>query len=165
MKTLNYFIALIAGLLLGFPFTAMTQDVPQSYGPAITLEMAKKVAAAAEAEALKNKWNVFIAIVDSNTNLVLVHRMDDAQLGSLNVAQKKAYTAAAFRRSTKGFEDGVAAGGSGLRVLGNDQIMPVEGGLPIVLNGKIIGAIGISGVTSQQDGVIAKAAIDSLGMK
>ncbi len=149
-------------LLLVAQFTTAAQDAPPSYGPAITLEQAKKVAAAAEAEARKNKWNVFIVIVDSSTNLVLMQRMDDTQLGSLNVAQKKAYTAAAFRRSTKVFEDGIVAGGIGMRILGNEQAMPIEGGLPIIVNGKVIGAIGVSGVTSQQDGIIAKAGAEAL---
>ena len=164
MKRPKWPIALIMAVL-ALPCAALPQDAPQSYGPNITLELAKRIAAGAEAEALKNKWNVFIAIVDANANLVLVHRIDDAQLGSLNVAQKKAYTAAAFRRSTKVFEDGVAAGGAGLRVLSNDQIMPIEGGLPIVLNGKVVGAIGVSGVTPQQDGIVAKAGINSLEKK
>lgn len=142
--------------------TTIAQDVPPSYGPAITLEQAKKVAAAAEAEAKKNKWNVYIVVVDSSTNVVLMQRMDDAQLGSLNVAQKKAFTAAAFKRSTKIFEDGIAKGGVGMRILGNDQAMPIEGGLPIFVNGKIVGAIGVSGVTSEQDGIIAKAGVEAL---
>ena len=142
--------------------TTIAQDAAPSYGPAITLEQAKKVAAAAEAEAKKNKWNVYIVVVDSSTNVVLMQRMDDAQLGSLNVAQKKAFTAAAFKRSTKVFEDGIAKGGVGMRILGNDQAMPIEGGLPIFVNGKIVGAIGVSGVTSEQDGIIAKAGAEAL---
>jgi glc operon protein GlcG len=142
--------------------TTIAQDAPPSYGPAITLEQAKKVAAAAEAEARKNKWNVYIVVVDSSTNVVLMQRMDDAQLGSLNVAQKKAFTAAAFKRSTKVFEDGIVKGGIGMRILGNDQAMPIEGGLPIFVNGKIVGAIGVSGVTSEQDGIIAKAGAEAL---
>lgn len=161
MKRIRLSFALLAVLLLT-QFTITAQDAPPSYGPAITLEQAKKVAAAAEAEARKNKWNVFIVIVDANTNLVLLQRMDDTQLGSLNVAQRKAFTAAAFRRSTKVFEDGVAAGGAGLRVLASDQIIAIEGGLPIIVNGKVIGAIGVSGVTSQQDGIIAKAGAEAL---
>ncbi len=142
--------------------TTIAQDAPPSYGPVITLEQAKKVAAAAEAEARKNKWNVYIVVVDSSTNVVLMQRMDDAQLGSLNVAQKKAFTAAAFKRSTKVFEDGIVKGGIGMRILGNDQAMPIEGGLPIFVNGKIVGAIGVSGVTSEQDGIIAKAGAEAL---
>lgn len=161
MNRMRLSFALLAVLLLT-QFTITAQDAPPSYGPAITLEQAKKVAAAAEAEARKNKWNVYIVIVDSSTNLVLMQRMDDTQLGSLNVAQKKAYTAAAFRRSTKVFEDGIVAGGIGMRILGNDQAMPIEGGLPIIVNGKVIGAIGVSGVTSQQDGIIAKAGAEAL---
>jgi uncharacterized protein GlcG (DUF336 family) len=143
-------------------FVAFAQDPPPSYGPAITLEQAKKVVAAAEAEARKNKWNVVITVVDSATNLVLLQRMDDTQIGSIRIAQKKAHTAAALRRSTKVFEDQVAAGGMGLRMLGNDEVIPLEGGLPIYLSGKIIGAIGVSGVTSQQDGIVAKAGADAL---
>jgi uncharacterized protein GlcG (DUF336 family) len=142
--------------------TITAQDAPPSYGPAITLEQAKKVVAAAEAEARKNKWNVVITVVDAATNLVLLQRMDDTQIGSLRISQKKAHTAAALRRSTKVFEDQVAAGGMGLKVLGNDEVIPIEGGLPIYGNGKIIGAIGVSGVTSQQDGLIAKAGADAL---
>lgn len=161
MRTFRLLFTLTT-LLLFAQFTITAQDAPPSYGPAITLEQAKKVAAAAEAEARKNKWNVFIVIVDSATNPVLMQRMDDTQLGSLNVAQKKAYTAAAFRRSTKVFEDGIVAGGIGMRILGNDQAMPIEGGLPIIVNGKVIGAIGVSGVTSQQDGIIAKAGVEAL---
>ena len=159
MKRLSF--AFFAVLLIS-QLTITAQDAPPSYGPAITLEQAKKVAAAAEAEARKNKWNVYLVIVDSSTNLVLMQRMDDTQLGSLNVAQKKAYTAAAFRRSTKVFEDGIAAGGIGMRILGNEQAMPIEGGLPIIVNGKVIGAIGVSGVTSQQDGIVAKAGAEAL---
>jgi glc operon protein GlcG len=154
-------LILILMVILHFSAT-IAQDAPPSYGPAITLEQAKKVAAAAEAEAKKNKWNVYIVVVDSSTNVVLMQRMDDAQLGSLNVAQKKAFTAAAFKRSTKVFEDGIAKGGVGMRILGNDQAMPIEGGLPIFVNGKIVGAIGVSGVTSEQDGIIAKAGAEAL---
>lgn len=161
MKSLRLSLALLIVLLLA-QFTITAQDAPPSYGPAITLEQAKKVVAAAEAEARKNKWNVVITIVDSATNLVLLQRMDDTQLGSIKISQKKAYTAAAMRRSTKIFEDQVAAGGMGVKLLGIDEVIPVEGGLPLIVNGKIIGAIGVSGVTSQQDGIIAKAGVDAL---
>ncbi len=156
-------LSLILILMVVVHFSStIAQDAPPSYGSPITLEQAKKVAVAAEAEAKKNKWNVYIVVVDSSTNVVLMQRMDDAQLGSLNVVQKKAFTAAAFKRSTKVFEDGVAKGGIGMRILSNDQAMPVEGGLPIFVNGKIVGAIGISGVTSEQDGIIAKAGAEAL---
>lgn len=159
MKRVSF--ALFAMLLVS-QLSITAQDAPPTYGPAITLEQAKKVAAAAEAEARKNKWNVVITVVDSATNLVLLQRMDDTQLASIRISQKKAYTAAALRRSTKVFEDQVAAGGMGLKTLGNDEVIPIEGGLPIVVNGKIIGAIGVSGVTSQQDGIVAKAGAEAL---
>ena len=161
MKRIRLSFALLTVLLLT-QFTLTAQDAPPSYGPAITLEQAKKVAAAAEAEARKNKWNVVITIVDSATNLVLLQRMDDTQIGSIKIAQKKAYTAAALRRSTKVFEDQVAAGGMGLKTLANDEVIPIEGGLPLIINGKIVGAIGVSGVTSQQDGIVAKAGVEAL---
>ncbi len=160
MKTAHLATALIFNLVL-MPIIALAQ-APPSYGAAITLEQAKKVAATAEAEARKNSWNVVIAIVDTGGNLVLLHRLDDTQIASIQIAQKKAWTAAAFRRPTKTFEDGVASGGAGLRVLGIEQIIPAEGGLPLMVNGKVIGAIGISGVTSQQDGQIAKAGAEAL---
>ncbi|MFN0118933.1 MAG: GlcG/HbpS family heme-binding protein [Blastocatellia bacterium] len=159
---IRYAVALCIALLLSAQVSLIAQDPPPSYGPAMTLEQAKKAADAAEAEARKNKWNVVIAIVDSATNLVLLHRMDDTQLGSIKIAQKKAHTAAALRRSTKVFEDQVTAGGAGMRTLANDEVIPIEGGLPIWVNGKIAGAIGVSGVTSQQDGVVAKAGADAV---
>jgi glc operon protein GlcG len=157
----QFAMALVAAFFL-IQSPVAGQNTPPTYGPPITLEQAKKVAAAAESEARKNGWDVFIAIVDSGTNLVFLERLDDAQLGSLHVAQQKAYTAAGYRRSTKVFEDGVAAGGKDLRYLGNELIMPIEGGLPIIVGGKVIGAIGVSGVTSQQDAIIAKAGVDAL---
>ena len=160
MRAIYLAAALVVSLMI-IPFVALAQTSP-SYGPAITLEQAKKVAAAAEAEARKNRWNVVIAIVDTGGNLVLLHRLDDTQIASVQIAQKKAWTAAAFRRPTKTFEDGVASGGAGLRVLGIEQIIPAEGGLPLIADRKVIGAIGISGVTSQQDGQIAKAGADAL---
>ena len=132
------------------------------YGAPITLEQAKKVMAGAEAEATKNNWNVVITILDSGGNLVMTHRMDGAQFGSIEVAREKAYTSVAFRRPSKVFEDGVAQGGVNLRILRLSGAAPFEGGLPIIVDGKIIGAVGVSGVTSQQDGQIARAGADAL---
>ncbi|MER3482912.1 MAG: hypothetical protein C4332_06915 [Meiothermus sp.] len=132
------------------------------YGPPISLEHAKKAAAAAEAEALKNDWPVVIAIVDSGGNLVLLHRLDNTQIGSVEVAQAKARTANNFRRPSKDFEEMVAGGGAGLRTLAMPGAAPLEGGLPIVLDGKIVGAIGVSGVRSFQDAQVAQAGIDAL---
>lgn len=122
---------------------------------ALTLEAAKKIAAAAEAEARKNNWNVVIAIVDDGGNLVYLQKMDGTQIASIEVAQFKARGAIGFKRSTKEFEDRVAKGNTA--ILKVPWIAPVEGGLPLINNGEFIGAIGVSGVTSQQDGIIAAA--------
>jgi uncharacterized protein GlcG (DUF336 family) len=131
------------------------------YGPPITVEAARKAMAAAEAEAAKNGWGVAIAIVDSGANLVMLHRLDNAQLSSVRIAEAKARTAAEFRRPTKVFEDAVAGGGIGLRVLTFDASV-AEGGVPIVSGGKVIGAIGVSGVQSHQDAQVAQAGADVL---
>jgi len=135
---------------------------PPPYGPAITLEQAKKVMAGAEAEANKNKWNVVISILDSGGNVVMVHPMDGAQCGSLEVAREKGYSAVAFRRPTKVFADLVEQGGGNLRLLRLSGASVLEGGIPIVVDGKLIGAVGVSGVTSQQDAQIARAGIEAL---
>jgi uncharacterized protein GlcG (DUF336 family) len=127
---------------------------------ALTLDIAKQVAAAASAEASANKWTVVIAILDEGGNLMYLERADDTQIGSIQVAQEKARSAVAFKRPTKVFEDAVAGGRTAILKL--PGAMPVEGGLPLTLNGRVVGAIGVSGVTSQQDGVIAKAGADAL---
>ncbi len=128
---------------------------------AITLEFAKQVAAAAEQKAGENNWPVAIAIVDDGGQLVYLARRDNTQFGSIDVAIRKAVTAAAFKRPTKVFEDAVAGGRMAL--LGLHGALPLEGGLPLVLDGKVIGAIGVSGVTAQQDGMVAKAGADACG--
>ena len=115
---------------------------------ALTLDVAKQIAAVAEAEAVKYKWNVVIAIVDDGGHLIYLQRLDETQTGSVQVAQEKARTAAAFKRPTKALEDSIAGGRNAMLSL---PAMPLEGGLPIVADGKVIGAIGVSGVTSQQD--------------
>ena len=127
---------------------------------ALTLEVAKQMAAAAEAEAVKNKWNVVIAIADEGGNLIYLQRMDETQIGSIDVAMQKAQSAIKFKRPTKVFEDAVAGGRTAILKL--PGAMPVEGGLPISADGRIIGAIGVSGVTSQQDAQIAQAGINAL---
>ena len=119
-----------------------------------------KIAAAAEAEAAKNNWNVSIAIVDEGGHLVLLHKRDNTQYGSIDISIQKAQTAAGFKRATKVFEDAIAGGRTA--ILGIEQVLPLEGGVPLVFNGQIVGAIGVSGVTSQQDGVVAKAGADAL---
>jgi glc operon protein GlcG len=136
-------------------------QVPQ-YGPNVTLEQAKKALAAADAEARKNGWPMAIAIVDTAGQLVLYQRHDNTQTASVQVAQDKAVSAAMFRRPTKAFQDTVAKGGDGLRVLGLRGASAVEGGLPLTVDGKIIGGIGVSGMASDQDGTVAKAGADTL---
>ena len=132
------------------------------YGPPISLEQAKKVMAGAEAEAMKNKWNVVITVLDSGGHVVALHRLDGTQLGSIEAARQKAYSAVLYRRPTKVFQDLVAQGGANLRLLSLANASPLEGGIPIVVNGAIVGAIGVSGVTSEQDAQVAKAGADSL---
>jgi glc operon protein GlcG len=135
---------------------------PPDYGAPITLEQAKKVMAGAEAEATKNKWGVVITILDAGGQVVMVQRLDGAQWGSVEVARDKAFSAVAFRRPTKVFQDLIAQGGANLRLLNLHGASVLEGGIPIVVGGKIIGAIGVSGVTSQQDAQIGQAGIDAL---
>ncbi len=159
-------LALVSTLLL-LPGLVIAQQAappppPAPYGVPITLAQAKKVLAGAEAEAMKNKWNVVITVVDTGGNIVALHRMDDAQFGSLEVARQKAYTAVAFRRPTKVFQDAIEKGGVNLRLLKLEGASPLEGGIPIMADGKIIGAIGVSGVTSEQDAQIARAGIESM---
>ena len=137
-------------------------QVPQ-YGTNITLEQAKKLGAAAEAEARKNNWPVCIAIVDTAGHLVYYQRLDNTQTGSVMICQDKAVSAAVFRRPTKEFSDRVAAGGGGVGVLNLRAASASEGGLPIYMDGKIVGAIGVSGVTAAQDGQVAKAGADAAG--
>jgi uncharacterized protein GlcG (DUF336 family) len=135
---------------------------PPAYGPPITLEAAKKVVAGAEAEAKKNNWQVVIAVLDSGGNIVLVQRLDGTQIGSIEIAREKAYSAVAFRRPTKVWEDLLGQGGANLRLLRLTGASPLDGGLPIVMDGKLVGGIGVSGMTGQQDAQIARAGIAAL---
>lgn len=138
--------------------TAAAADLPTK--KALSLEIAKQVAAAAEKHARDNKWNVCIAIVDEGGHLIYFQRMDGTQYASVVVSQKKAQTAMGFKRPSKTFEDGVVAGRNVLVAL--PGAVPLEGGVPLTVDGEMIGAIGISGVTAQQDGMIAQAGADSL---
>jgi glc operon protein GlcG len=133
------------------------------YGDPISLDQAKAVMEAAEAEAAREGWPMVIAIVDSGAHLVMLHRMDQAQLGSVEISRLKAETAVKFRRPTKTFEDGIAGGGLGLRLLGLPNALPLEGGLPILRDGRVVGAIGVSGMHSTQDAQVARAGLAALG--
>jgi uncharacterized protein GlcG (DUF336 family) len=131
------------------------------YGTPIGIAAAKKAMAAAEAEAIANNWGVAIAIVDSGGNLVMLHRLDNAQLSAARIAEAKARTAVEFRRPTKALEDAVAGGGAGLRVLTFGASV-AEGGVPIIAGGRIVGGIGVSGVASHQDAQVAQAGADAV---
>jgi len=141
---------------------ARAQQMPNPYGAPISLENAKKVATAAIAEARKNNWTMALAVVDPSGTLVYYEKLDNTQLGSAQVAINKARSAALFKRPTKSFEDQLAKGGDGLRTLGLEGAVPVEGGVPIVMEGKIVGAIGMSGGTSAQDAQCAQVGADAL---
>ena len=130
--------------------------------PFITLEGAKALAAAGEAEAHKRGWNVAIAVVDPTGGLVLLHVLDGTQPASQDIAIEKARTAARFKRPTKVMEEGIAGGRTSLLSVARFAVM-LEGGVPITRDGAIIGAIGVSGMTSAQDGEIAAAALAALG--
>jgi len=153
--------AVLALVTFSISATAVAQ-VQNPYGMPVSLENAKKAAAPALAEAVKNNWNMAVAIVDPSGNLVYYEKMDNTQLGSANVAIDKARSAALFKRPTKALQDALAAGGDGLRILRIQGAVPVEGGIPLVMDGKIVGAIGVSGGTSAQDGQCAKAGADSI---
>ena len=140
----------------------LAAQAPTPYGAPISLENAKKAAAPALAEAVKNHWNMAVAVVDPSGNLVYYEKMDDTQFGSANVAIDKARSAALFKRPTKVLQDALAAGGEGLRLLKIQGAVPVEGGIPLVMDGKIVGAIGVSGGSSAQDGQCAKAGADAM---
>src|SRR5688572_29706281 len=149
-----------AAVLLAGVASASAQTM--SYGTSITADAAKKVAAPAIAEARKNQWMMAVAIVDIAGDLVYFERMDDTQVGSVNVAIDKARSAARFKRPTKAFQDALAAGGEGLRILALNGAIPVDGGVPIMVGGKIVGAIGVSGGTSAQDGQVAAVGLAAL---
>ena len=138
------------------------QGQPNMYGPTITADQAKSVAAAAVAEARKNQWTMAVAIVDPAGDLVYFEKMDNTQVGSIDVAIAKARASARFKRPTKAFQDALAAGGEGWRILSLEGAVAVEGGVPLIVGGKIIGAIGASGGASQQDGLTAAAGAGTL---
>lgn len=127
---------------------------------ALSLEDAKKIVAAAEAEAQRNQWPVVISIIDDGGHLVLLHRIDGTQLGSVDVAQAKARSALLFKRPTKMFEEAFKGGRQQIMTL--KGAVPVEGGLPLLYQGQLVGAIGVSGVQSHQDGQVAQAGADAL---
>jgi len=138
---------------------AHAQAMPNPYGQ-ISLEVARKVADAAIAEGRKNGWNVAAAVVDTAGDLVFFERMDNTQSASMVIAQEKARTAARFKRPTKALEEALATRPA---ILGLPGATPVEGGIPLVIDGKIVGAVGVSGAKSSEDAQCSQAGVDSLG--
>jgi uncharacterized protein GlcG (DUF336 family) len=132
------------------------------YGPPVSLENAKKAAAAALAEARKNNWLMAVAVVNPGGVLVYYEKMDNVQMGSADVCIDKARSAALFKRPTKAFQDSLASGGAGVRVMTLRGAVPVEGGLPLLVDGKIVGAIGLSGDLSENDGKCAAAGASAI---
>jgi glc operon protein GlcG len=151
-------VALLA--MVGLNAMAQTPFAPPPqipYGVSVSTEIAKSVGAASIAEAQNNNWKMAIAIVDTGGYLVYFERMQDTQTGSVDLAIEKARTSALFRRPTKVFQDGVAAGGEDLRLLRLTGAIPIDGGVPLIVDGKLIGAVGVSGGSGEQDGQVAKA--------
>ena len=158
----NVVIASLAvALLAGAENPVTAQQAPPTYGAPISLEAAKRILAAAEAEATRNMWTMAIAIIDSTGHLTAFAKQDGTQHGSVGYAQVKATSAVNYKRSTKVFEDAVTQGGAGVRILGLPGSTAIEGGLPMVVNGTIVGAIGVSGGSSVEDGIVARAGLDS----
>ena len=151
------FVAVTACLLA---FAAPVQA--QTYGAPITLEQARKVFSAAEAEMKKNNWAMTIAIVDSGGHLMLLQRADGSQFAGAKIAEDKAWSAAGFKRPGKMFQDRLATGGVETRILQLRGVSALDGGDPILVDGKIIGAIGVSGGSGEQDGQVSKAGVAGL---
>jgi glc operon protein GlcG len=147
---------------LAQPAPAASSAPMLPYGASITLDQAKRVMAAAELEAAKNSWPVAITILDSGGNLVMFHKVDNAQLSATTTSEGKARTSLEFKLPSKALDDAIAAGGAGMRLLALKDITPLQGGLLVEVDGKIIGAIGVSGALSSQDEQVAKAGTDAL---
>ena len=155
MRIILSFASILLLLLVFAPIVSNAQYIEKK---TVSLELAKKIAAAAETEAAKNKWTVVIAIVDEGGSLIYLSRMDNTQSGSIEVAIQKAKCAINFKRATKVFEDQVAGGRN--EILSLPGVLAIEGGLPLVVNNQFVGAIGVSGAKSNEDGMVAKAGVD-----
>jgi uncharacterized protein GlcG (DUF336 family) len=147
---------------VGMALAQSAPPPPPAYGETINSETAKKAAAAAVAEATKNTWGMCVAVVAPSGDLVYFERMDNCQYASITISQHKAKAAAIFRRPTKVFEERVASGGAGIAAMTLDGVIASDGGFPIVVGGKIIGAMGCSGGTGQQDGQSCQAGVNAL---
>lgn len=152
----------ILATLIVAAFVAMNAHAQSNalYGEPISTELARKAAAATIAAARKNDWQVAVAVVDPAGELVYFERIDGTQTGSIALAIEKAKTSVAYKRSTKNLEDRIVEGR--MQYLKQVGAMPIEGGLPIIVGGKVVGGLGVSGVRSHQDGVAAQAGIDAI---
>ncbi len=139
----------------------MARDETLPEQPVLTLVAAKKIVAAAAAEAEKNGWRVVIAVVDAGGHLIALERLDEAQVASVEIARQKAWSAAAFKRPTKAWEEALAGGRQG--VLRLEGAVPSEGGVPLVYRGRLVGAVGVSGAQPWEDGQVARAGAEALG--
>lgn len=151
-------LCLCALLLAALPFYAQTVQLPSE--KRLTLEAARLIADTIEAEAKKNNWTVTFVVLDAGAHPILLHRMDGCQIGSIELATRKARAALVYKRETKVFEERMASGQ--MSTLAMPGVFPSEGGVPVVVDGVIIGSVGVSGVTSAQDGQFAKAGIAAL---
>jgi glc operon protein GlcG len=158
---IKFLTSVLAATAIWCLATAAQAQVPQ-YGTNVNHEQARKAIAGAVADARKQNLPMAIAVVDTAGQLVAFERMDNTQFGSIAVSQDKAASAALYRRATKVFQDALAAGGAGMRILTLRGANAVEGGIPLIIDGKIMGAIGVSGGSAEQDGVVAKAGLDAL---
>ena len=160
MLLVKRMLSLVA--LAVFAALSMNANAQLADKKVLTLEAARKIAAGAEAEARKNNWNVVIAVVDDGGHLLYLQRIDGTQTGSIDVAIGKARTSAAFKRPTKVFDE-LAKTRPSITSISPTAVL-LEGGVPVVVGGQVVGAVGVSGVTSQQDAQIAEAGIAALGM-
>jgi glc operon protein GlcG len=158
LRSLKLPVVLLAGLC---SMSAVAQ-APIPYGLPVGVENARKAAAAALAEARKGNWKMAVAVVDTGGVLVYYEKMDNTQIGSADISIEKARTAVRFKRPSKAFQDLVAGGGAGLRVLALPGAVPVEGGIPLIMEGQIVGAIGVSGDSADHDGICAQAGASTL---
>ncbi len=158
LRSLKFQVALFAM----FSTLSAVGQMPIPYGQAVSVENAKKAAAIALDEARKGNWKMAVAVVDTSGVLVYYEKMDNTQIGSADLAIDKARTAVRFKRPSKAFQDLVAGGGAGLRILGLPGAVPIEGGIPLVIDGQIVGAIGVSGDSADHDGLCAQAGAATL---
>jgi glc operon protein GlcG len=167
LKAAPFLVLVTAAAVAQQPSQPAKPAAPSSYaipiGTSISLDAARKAAAGASAEAKKNGWFMAIAVVDPAGTLVYFEKADTTQLGSAQVAIGKARSAALYKRPTKAFQDGLEKGGVNLRILTLEGAVPVDGGVPLLVDGKLVGALGVSGDLAEHDGQCATAGAAALG--